>query len=191
MSRSIQNRPVTAESQAAMRRFFQHMVAPSFGMLGLQSRELIDYVTRLLADFARTDELYRIRDARGRPLETVAGMLLELMRAWNSAAPYRFEREVEVRRHCGDYTLFMSGLFRSHLEAESLLGYYLEQGQQAYGIVAERMEMTMSPQASVFKALAVEFESISGALDYMRKVYMRPGQQAGPYEGMLRPLELN
>jgi hypothetical protein len=85
----------------------------------------------------------------------------------------------------------MSGLFRSHLEAESLLGYYLEQGQQAYGIVAERMEMTMSPQASVFKALAVEFESISGALDYMRKVYMRPGQQAGPYEGMLRRLELN
>ena len=174
-----------------MRRFFQHMVAPSLGMLGLQSRELIDYVTRLLADFARTDELYRIRDARGRRLETEAGMLLELMRAWNSAAPYRFEREVEVRRHCGDYTLFMSGLFRSHLEAESLLGYYLEQGQQAYGIVAERMEMTMSPQASVFKALAVEFESISGALDYMRKVYMRPGQQAGPYEGMLRPLELN
>ena len=54
-------------------------------MLGLQSRELVDYVTRLLADFARTDELYRIRDARGRRLETVASMLLELMRAWNSA----------------------------------------------------------------------------------------------------------
>ena len=104
------------------------MVAPSFGMLGLQSRELIDYVTRLLADFARADELYRIRDARGRRLETVAAMLLELMRAWNPAIPYHFEREVEVRRHCGDYTLFICGLFRAHLEAESLLGYYLEQG---------------------------------------------------------------
>ena len=160
-------------------------------MLGLQSRELIDYVTRLLSDFSRTDELFRIRDARGRRLETVAAMLLELMRAWNSAVPYRYEREVEVRRHCGDYTLFMSGLFRAHLEAESLLDYYLEQGQQAYGIVADRMEMTMSPQASVFKALAAEFESVSGALDYMRKVYMRPGRQAGPYQDLLRQLELN
>ena len=191
MPRPIRNRPLTEESQAGLPRFFQHMVAPSFGTLGLQSRELIDYVTRLLSDFARTDELYRIRDARGRRLETVAAMLLELMRAWNSAVPYRYEREVEVRRHCGDYTLFMSGLFRPHLEAESLLDYYLEQGQQAYGIVAERMEMTMSPQASVFKALAAEFESVSGALDYMRKVYMRPGQRTGPYEDLLRQLDLN
>ncbi len=41
------------------------------------------------------------------------------------------------------------------------------------------------------RALAAEFEQLSGALDYMRKVYMRPVVAPSPYAEVLRHLDLN
>ncbi|MFH1570662.1 MAG: hypothetical protein ABIL09_21910 [Gemmatimonadota bacterium] len=174
-----------------LRRFFRSMVRPTFAALGLGQGEVADYVTDLLARFARTDQLYRVRDARGRRLETIADLLVELMRAWDSPAPYRYDREVDIRRHCGDYALFMSGLFRAHVEGGALLGYYLAEGERAYRTVAERLSLALSGEAVVYRALAAEFEQLSGALDYMRKVYMQPQLQAGPYGEALRRLGLN
>lgn len=52
--------------------------------------------------------MYRIGNAGGRRLEEVADMLVEsnpLLDAWS------FDREREVRKHIGDFTLFFSGLF--------------------------------------------------------------------------------
>lgn len=176
---------------SALRSFFLGLVRPSFADLGCGRTEQVTYVTDLLTRFARTDQLYRIRNADGRRLETVADMLLELMREWDSDRPYRYDREVEVRRHCGDYALFMCGLFRDHVEGHSLLSYYLLEGPQAYRTVAERMQMTHSEEAAVFWGLADQFEQLSGALDYMRKVYMRPVAADNTHAEVLRQLDLN
>ena len=190
-STTTRGRGAASVPASGLRNFFQDMVAPAFGALGVGHREVVEYVTDLLTRFARTDQLYRIRDAEGRRLETIADMLLEHMRRWDSSAPYRFDREVEIRRHCGDYALFMSGLFRAHVEGGSMLSYYLVEGEQSYATVAERMSMTVDPEAGVFRALAAEFERLSGALDYMRKVYMRPAMRSGPFAGVLRDMDLN
>lgn len=184
-------RGVFSVPASGLRHFFLGLVRPSFADLGFGRAELMSYVADLLTRFARTDQLYRIRDTDGRRLETVADMLLELMREWDSELPYRFDREVEVRRHCGDYALFMCGLFRDHVEKHSLLSYYLLAGPQAYRTVAERMQMTRGDDAAVFRGLAAEFEQLAGALDYMRKVYMRPVARDSPYADVLRQLDLN
>lgn len=183
--------PVSRVPREGLRRFFAGLVRPSFGALGLGSGELAEYATDLLTRFARTDELYRLRNARGERLETVAEMLIELMRAWDSETTYSHTREVEIRRHCGDYALFMSGVFRPHVEGESLLGYYLSEGESAYRIVGEHLQMTYAQGAALYRALAAEFERLSGALDYMRKVYMRPEMHDGAYAELVRQFGTN
>lgn len=83
--------------------------------LGLGDSRLRGYVSDLLARFVHVDELYRVRDTAGRPLDDVGEMLLESDPRRRASS---FVREREVRRHIGDYILFLMGLFphwvRSH-----------------------------------------------------------------------------
>lgn len=182
-------RNVTPISIAGLKTFFQRLVAPSFGTLGFGEREVIDYVVDLLARFSRTDQLYRIRDAQGQKLETIAEMLIELARQWEPETRYSFDRELEIRRHCGDYALFMSGLFRRYVEGRSLLDYYLTEGQRAYHSVSELGQLALTPDSRIFRTLATRFEHLSGALDYVCKVHMRPELHSGPYRDLLRQME--
>jgi hypothetical protein len=79
----------------------------------------------------------------------------------------------------------MSGIFRSYVERHGFLGLYLQEGGKAYGDVARFDRMLYRSGAARFEALASEFERISGALDYMRKVYFHPAARESPYREML------
>ena len=184
-------RNIESVAPEGLRRFFADMVHPCFTTLGLGAGETADYVIDLMARFARTDQLYRVRDSRGRPLESVTDLLLELMEQWSGEQPYRLDREVELRRHVGDYALFMSGVFRPHVEHNGYLNHYLDQGGVNYLAVGERLQMMGERQAALFHGLAGCFEAVSGALDYMRKVYMVPAARSGPYSAIMRQLDLN
>ena len=83
-------------------------------------------------------------------------------------------RERELRRHIGDYTLFMIGLFRERVEHLSATGYYIREGQRSYRFVSEHDRADARPEARLFRALADRFEGYASALTYMRKVYFRP-----------------
>ena len=169
---TIASRRVTAVSHEGLRRFFAGMVQPSFTTLGLGVGDTSRYVTDLLARFARSDQLYRVRDSRGRRLETVTELLVELMEQWTgSEESYRFEREIDLRRHCGDFALFMSGVFRDHVEGGAYLSYYLTEGSASYRVVGERLQLMGDRRSQMFRFMAEHFEAVSGALDYMRKVY--------------------
>ena len=182
---------ITAASPTGLKAFFHRLVTPAFAALGLVDRELVDYATDLLTRFSRTEQLYRIRDAQGKRLETIAEMLLEIVRQQQEpGVPYGFDRELEIRRHSGDYALFMSGAFRSHVERQSMLNYYMDQGQLAYRSVAELKQLAFAPDVKIFQALATDFERLSGALDYMRKVYMRPELHSGAYRDLVQKMDL-
>src|SRR5258707_12938348 len=76
--------------------------------LEMRDGDLTDYLTGLFLDFTHAPHVPKIKDARGRAIEDVGEMLLEsnpLLDAPN------FEREREVRKHVGDFTLFFSGMF--------------------------------------------------------------------------------
>jgi hypothetical protein len=70
--------------------------------------DIAEYVSRVLVDFADVEHLYRIRNAQGRLLEDVAEMLGESNPLLDASS---FDREREVRKHVGDFTLFFSGFF--------------------------------------------------------------------------------
>ena len=187
VSRASTSRP----PPPALRRFFGAMVRPCFTSLGIGSAELTDYVTDLLARFSRTDQLYRVRDSRGRPLHSLTDLLLELMEEWGSDRTYSFDREVDLRRHCGDYALFLSGIFRPHVEAGGHLSYYLKEGGESYRLVGERLQLVGAGQGRLFRNMAERFEELSGTLDYLRKVHMVPALHGHPYGGALRGFEVD
>lgn len=121
------------------------------------------YVTALLADFARTENLYRIRNALGKRLEDVAAMLAESNPLLDAAS---FDREREVRKHVGDYTLFMTGLFpesvaRARRRQQSRVDAFVnfvQAGKESYAIVSSFDQFEYREEAPVFRRLSENFE---------------------------------
>ena len=165
-----------------LRRFFDRVVHRSFGDLAFGDDPAADYLADLLTRFARTENLYpagALPDlrpgARGERLESVAEVLLDIQRAWDLDSPhFNPVRERELRRHIGDYTLFMTGLFRERVERMSVTDFYIREGQRSYRFVSEHDRADARPEARLFRALADRFEGYASALHYMRKVYFRP-----------------
>ena len=159
---------------ASLRRFFDRSIRRSFGDLSIRDEVAADYLADLLTRFARSETLYPLGVA-GTGLETVAELLLEIQRVWEFETPqFNPVHEWELRRHIGDYTLFMTGLFPERVEGLAVTGYYIREGKRAYRFVSEHDRADARPLAGLFRALADRFEGFAGALTYMRKVYFRP-----------------
>ena len=133
------------------------------------------YLADMLTRFARTEQLFP-RGVTVPRLETVVDLLLEAQAAWDhTAAHFGPEREVNVRRHIGDYTLFMTGFFRERVERIASTGYYVSQGKRAYAFVSEHERASSRPAGRqggpVYARLAERFEHYAWALDYTRRVH--------------------
>ena len=81
-----------------------------------------------------------------------------------------------MRQHVGDYALFMTGVFREHVERRVGASYYVRQGQRAYQAVADFERSALRPEAPLFSALAAGFERYAAALAYLKRVYCSPGR---------------
>jgi hypothetical protein len=164
-------------------RFFERVTRSAFGDLALDDARAAGYLTDLLTRYARTEALRAVDALPGRPLPTVADALLEIQRVWDWTDP-RFapEQERAVRRHIGDYTLFMLGLFREHVERLDVVAYYETEGRRAYRFLAELGRADGDADAALFARLASGFERYAGALAYMRRVYFR--ETALPWRGL-------
>jgi len=133
------------------------------------------YLADLLTRFARTEQLFPPGVAVPR-LESVVDLLLEAQAAWDDAAAhFGPEREINVRRHIGDYTLFMTGVFRERVERIASTGWYVSQGKQAYRFVSEHDRASSKPAVRqggpLYARLAERFEHYAWALDYARRVH--------------------
>ena len=151
----------------SLQQFFHRQVQQGFGRHGLAQPATVDYVSDVLTRFAHTRALYPIHGRDDRPIEHIAGLIME----WRTAQgdldiPADRGREALVVRHIGEYALFMSGLFRARLAARGQLGYYLSHGRGAYWRCATRESNPR--QARVFEGLHRDFERIARALDDMR-----------------------
>jgi hypothetical protein len=141
-----------------LRRLFTSLVASELPA----DREMAAYVAGVLVDFVHTDHLYRIRNSRGKRLEEVGEMMLESNPLLDARS---FEREREVRKHIGDYTLFLTGMFpeyvarlpRRGLRPDSLIDY-VKAGKESYRIVSAFDQFEYVQAAPLFRRLAEEFE---------------------------------
>lgn len=158
--------------------------------LRLPDPRLAAYVSGLLVDFTHVDNLYRVRDARGRRLEDVGEMLLESNPLLEASS---FDREREVRKHVGDYVLFMTGLFPESLSGRQrfrrmrldVFVDYVKASKESYGVVAAFDQFEYKAEAPLFRKLADSFElCVFGLnldkqdLEWLQRSYYRGLRQA-------------
>ena len=110
-----------------------------------------------------------------RRLDTVVDSLLAIQGAWDlDSSGFNPSQEDALRRHIGDYTLFMTGIFRDHVERLAVTSYYEHEGRRAYRFVSETArDGRPTPTPPLFRRLSDRFEQYAGALTYARKVYFR------------------
>jgi hypothetical protein len=154
-----------------LRRFFDQAIRASFHDLALGGDPAAAYLADLLTRFARTENLYPRGLAVPR-LERVVDMMLEIETVWDADAPeFRPEHEVTVRRHIGDYTLFMTGIFPERVRGSAGADFYIAQGKRAYRFVSEHARASGRGTPPPYRRLAERFESYAGVLDYARRVH--------------------
>jgi len=173
-------------SSLKLKEFFLWMTRRSFGQLGVGDSQITDDIASMLADFSRADRWLMIRDAEGRRLSSVVDMLVAQL---GPDSPGRVTGERAVRKHIGDYTLFMSGLFRGFVERGGYLDYYLEEGKRSYRAVSELDVSLYRPGFLMFEELSEGFENYAGALDFMRKCYFAPSNSQDAFAGFLKQIE--
>src|SRR5258705_11283160 len=129
------------------------------------------YLSDLLTRFARIENLYPRGTSIPR-LETVVDMMMEIQAAWQVGTPdFRPEHEITGRRHIGDYTLFMTGLFPERVRSTASVGFYVSQGKQAYQFVSEHARTDTRGGPTPYPRLAERFENYARVLDYTRRVH--------------------
>jgi hypothetical protein len=156
-----------------IRGLFQSLVSRAFqGHLGLSDPELSRYIGDVLVDFIHRDHIYRIKNAEGRRLEEVAEMLLEGDVSLNATS---FEREREVHKQIGDFTLFWTGVYPEmvrHLRAASRRDHlldYVEQGRKSYQIASTFQYGAYADEAPILRQLSDQFETCMVGLHLVRR----------------------
>src|SRR3989454_3344902 len=160
----------TREDTRGAATLLRSAVRASFKDLAITDEPAATYLADLLTRFARTENLFPPGVALPR-LETVIAMLLDVQSAWEEN--FQPEHEVSVRRHIGDYTMFMTGVFRERVERLASHAFYVAQGKRAYHFVSEHARATQ--RAAPYRRLAEHFESFASALDYTRRVHFPDG----------------
>jgi len=158
-----------------LRRLFRVLTERNLGgTLGFDDPDVIGYLTDLLVDFTRIENVYRIRSASGRRVEEVAELLLEGELLHRAAS---IDREREVHKHIGDYTLFMAGVFPEALQrsrarrivpSPDALIDYVKTGKRSYHIVAEFTFGGYGEGATLYRKLSEQFELCVFGLGYVR-----------------------
>jgi len=148
--------------------------------IGLRDSEVQDYVVNMLTEFCEVEQMLKIRNANNRALNDVGEMLLEADPIYGPAPS--FDRERQVRKHIGDYTLFLAGMFpesinRYRLRRQRLENFvdFIKAGKESYFIVSKFDQFEYAKLAPLFGKLSLEFEScvyrlnlVKGDLDEMQ-----------------------
>ena len=173
--------------ESKLHSFFLDVIRQSFRQLGIYDSTVTRYMADVLTDFAKSENLYRIRSRKGKRMESVVEILSE-----QPAAPVdetQLLKERSLRKYLGDYALFMSGIFRSYVEGRGFLHYYIEEGSRSYWTVSELDLSLYRTGFILFQELSKKFEYYSGALDYTRKAYFAAEPGEDPFAGFLRQIE--
>jgi hypothetical protein len=132
--------------------------------IGLRDADMQDYIINVLSEFCEVEQLFKLRNADGRSLDDVGEMLLESDPIYGPAPS--FDRERQVRKHIGDYTLFLSGMFPESINQYRLrrqrlenLVDFIKAGKESYYIVSKFDQFEYANLAPLFAKLAREFES--------------------------------
>jgi hypothetical protein len=157
-----------------LREFFLEVVSRHYGQtLELRDAEVCCYVANILTDFCEDEQLHKIHNSDGRPLDDVGEMLLESDPVFGHAPS--FDRERQVRKHIGDYTLFFTGMFpeainRHRLRRNRLENFvdFIKAGKESYYIVSKFDYFEYAKVAPLFRKLSENFEECMVGLNMVK-----------------------
>jgi len=157
-----------------LERLFAELVGRHFAEeIGIRNPEVVGYVAHLLTEFCDVEQLVKIRNAAGRPLSDVGEMLLESDPIYGPAPS--FDRERQVRKHIGDYTLFFAGMFPESINHHRLRRQRLESyvewvraGKESYYIVSKFGFFEYAKVAPLFAQLSDKFEDCVYGLNIVK-----------------------
>jgi hypothetical protein len=152
--------------------FFHQAVRNSYeGRLGLSDPDVTGYVARLLCDFTRSDKLYELRDAAGRPVSEIELMVEAADPIHGSASSFDAERR--VRKHIGDYALFVAGMYPESSQVRRLqrvsFPALVAAGKESYYIVSQFNVFEYEQEAPLFARLSDWFERCILGLTLVRE----------------------
>jgi hypothetical protein len=156
-----------------LRQLFHEVVAGCYSRYsGITDPELTTYVGDLLTEFTVSENLYRIRDAEGRPLTAVQAMVAASDPVFGGAAS--FDEERMVRRHIGDYALFATGMYPESAQlwrhtGEAGVAELIRTGKESYYIVSKFDLFEYRDEAPLFAQLSEEFERCMFGLTKVRE----------------------
>lgn len=141
--------------------------------IGIRDPQVVAYVAHLLAEFCDAEQLFKIRNAAGRRLSDVGEMLLESDPVFGAAPS--FDRERQVRKHIGDYTLFFAGMFPESINharlrrgrVENFIDW-MKAGKESYYIVSKFEYFEYSKVAPLFAKLSENFEQCVYGLNQVK-----------------------
>src|SRR6201998_1141729 len=157
-----------------LRQFFTEMVGRHYAEeIGIRDPQLIAYVAHLLTEFCDADQLFKIHDGGNRPINDVGKMLLESDPVYGPAPS--FDRERQVRKQLGDFTLFFTGMFPESLNhlrlrrqrTESFIDW-MKAGKESYYIVSKFEHFEYAKVAPLFAHLSREFEGCVYGLNMVK-----------------------
>src|SRR5919109_4188033 len=158
-----------------LQQMFRESVTRNFAAPGVHIRDqqVTGYISTILCEFCDADQLFKIRNAAGRPLSDVGEMLLESDPVYGDAPS--FDRERQVRKHIGDYTLFFTGMYpesinKYRLRRDRIENFvdWMKAGKESYYIVSKFEFFEYSKVAPLFAKLSDNFEQCVYGLNQVK-----------------------
>jgi len=145
------------------RLYFYVLVRHVLRRFGLHDRTVADYIAEMLAEFARTERWRNPLPGRDLGVDYLYEILAALRDVDDTTA-------FLLRTHLANHTLFLSGLFATHIEyrlqrrGAPRLRYYQEVGRASYRAARDHRLAQQYGLTGVFDTLAEQFEQARQAL---------------------------
>jgi hypothetical protein len=162
------------EESHPLQKLFVELVGRQYAeQIGIRDPQIVAYVAHLLTEFCDAEQLFKIRNAFGRPLNDVGEMLVESNPVFGPAPS--FDRERQVRKHIGDYTLFFAGMFPESINHFRLRRSRVENfvdwvkaGKESYYVVSKFDAFEYTKVAPLFASLSKNFEQCVYGLNMVK-----------------------
>ena len=157
-----------------LRELFVELVGRHYAQeIGIRDPQLVAYVAHLLTEFCDAEQLFKIRSVTGKPLSDVGELLLESDPVYGPAPS--FDRERQVRKHIGDYTLFFAGMFPESINhfrlrkdrVENFVDW-VKAGKESYYVVSKFEYFEYAKVAPLFASLSRNFEACVYGLNQVK-----------------------
>lgn len=157
-----------------LEQFFLELVGRRYAeQIGIRDPQIVNYVASLLAEFCDAKQLFKIVTAAGKPINDVGEMVMESNPVYGPAPS--FDRERQVRKHIGDYTLFFTGMFPEsinhfrlrHNRLENFVDW-MKAGKESYYIVSKFEYFEYAKVAPLFATLSQNFEQCVYGLNMVK-----------------------